>query len=769
MEGFLPYRQRTEVDFTDADLFVLSGPTGAGKSSVIDGMVFALYGSIPRLDDKGSVAPVISARADRARVSFQFTVGDDTYVAARLVERKGSGASTTEASLETADGEVLARGPGEVTAGVTELLGLTYDQFTKAVVLPQGAFADFLTDKPSERQALLRALLEVGLFEQIMQMANARAKTAEVRAHAMEESLAKLEVPTPEQLAEARGRLEAIQEAKEQLPARIEGLNCLRAAFEEANKTRIDSGEALARLVSIETPDDLDALDKDRLEADTGLEEATAALRGLVDESKAAGEALAGHAPLGELEAWATGHARLEALAADRDALGLDSLTSDLAAVTADRNLKLDELTALRLEHASHTVRQGLVIGEPCPVCAALVKEIPATDGGPGESIDRLSQDVAGLDALVAEARDRLKVAEGGARQMDQQVSDLSALLAGAPGREEVDASIGSVREVLAAQADANQKMVRAQQDVEEAKARVDGLSQRGAGLLEALLTARDQVSSEKPPMPVADPVDSWRGFEVWRQARVEERKADVERLDQVVAGAEEEAARAELELMGWLEGLDVERSGSLEANLALAGERSRAEIEALEKSVVEAGELGGQIEVERAQARVAGSLGNHLKSSNFEAWLLEEAMETLVDGANVVLHELTGGAYSLVSTRSQFEVIDHRNADLTRTTKGLSGGETFLVALALALSMAEQLAQLTGTSSRLESVLLDEGFGSLDQESIDVVASVLDELAGSGRTVGLVTHVRELAERIPVRFEVTKGPESSSIEKVLL
>jgi exonuclease SbcC len=80
---------------------------------------------------------------------------------------------------------------------------------------------------------------------------------------------------------------------------------------------------------------------------------------------------------------------------------------------------------------------------------------------------------------------------------------------------------------------------------------------------------------------------------------------------------------------------------------------------------------------------------------------------------------------------------------------------------------MADRLAELTGTSSRLESVFLDEGFGSLDQESLDVVASVLDELVGRGRTVGLVTHVRELADRIPVRFEVTKGADTAVITRV--
>jgi exonuclease SbcC len=80
---------------------------------------------------------------------------------------------------------------------------------------------------------------------------------------------------------------------------------------------------------------------------------------------------------------------------------------------------------------------------------------------------------------------------------------------------------------------------------------------------------------------------------------------------------------------------------------------------------------------------------------------------------------------------------------------------------------MADRLAELAGTSSRLESVFLDEGFGSLDQESLDVVATVLDELVGRGRTVGIVTHVRELADRIPIRFEVTKGAETASVVKV--
>lgn len=146
----------------------------------------------------------------------------------------------------------------------------------------------------------------------------------------------------------------------------------------------------------------------------------------------------------------------------------------------------------------------------------------------------------------------------------------------------------------------------------------------------------------------------------------------------------------------------------------------------------------------------------------------MEEALDVLIIGANHVLKNLAGGAYSLASSSGQFEVIDHRNADQVRPVKSLSGGEVFLVSLSLALTMASQLAELTSSPTRLESIFLDEGFGTLDQESLDTVAAVLDELVGQGRTVGIVTHVKDLSERMPVRFEVNKGPGTSTVERVV-
>ena len=119
-------------------------------------------------------------------------------------------------------------------------------------------------------------------------------------------------------------------------------------------------------------------------------------------------------------------------------------------------------------------------------------------------------------------------------------------------------------------------------------------------------------------------------------------------------------------------------------------------------------------------------------------------------------------------SEDGQFAVVDHANADTIRLARTLSGGETFLVSLALALALADQIAELAaGGAVRLESIFLDEGFGSLDADTLETVAAAIEELGAQGRVVGVVTHVRELAERLPVRFEVRKGPGGSTVERV--
>jgi exonuclease SbcC len=176
--------------------------------------------------------------------------------------------------------------------------------------------------------------------------------------------------------------------------------------------------------------------------------------------------------------------------------------------------------------------------------------------------------------------------------------------------------------------------------------------------------------------------------------------------------------------------------------------------------------ELAEVIQTSESSAEVAAGLANHLRANGFERWMMVGAMADLVAGANDLLSQLSAGGYSLNSDdEGTFSIVDHRNANETRRVSTLSGGETFLVSLALALSLAETLAAAGG--AELDTIILDEGFGALDDESLDTVASVLEDLAGRGLVVGVITHVKELASRAPVRFVVSSEPGGSKVVKL--
>src|SRR5205085_9155156 len=123
-------------DFEDVGFFALVGPTGAGKSSVIDAMCFALYGFVPRYDNKNKVADAVTLGASQARVQLVFEVAGRRFTLTRVVRRTKAGGATTkecrlERHLDTDTTEVIAGDADAATAAVTSLLGLSRDDFVR--------------------------------------------------------------------------------------------------------------------------------------------------------------------------------------------------------------------------------------------------------------------------------------------------------------------------------------------------------------------------------------------------------------------------------------------------------------------------------------------------------------------------------------------------------------------------------------------------------------------------------------------------------------
>jgi len=787
-EGFTAFREPTAVDFDGADLFALTGATGSGKTSVLDAMVFALYGTVPRLADLRKVEPIIAQGMNEARVRFDFTVGVDTYTATRVVRRTKAGATTPEARLEGA-GEVLAGNADELTAKVSELLGLSYAHFTKCVVLPQGEFARFLHDKPKDRQDLLVSLLDLEVYGRMAELAGRRKSAAASEAGVLVGRLGDLAAATPEAIAAAEARVQRLTSLVADLDAATPELEGLRAEVAAANTAaeRLDS--EVASLDAITAPDGLDEL-HDRLTAadaavaatDIGVQVAEAA-------ATAAASALAALPDQAELMLLRDAHDRRGALSerrakddtvvAERRA---DEAATNAALVEADRRLAeaREAEQAVQAAHRAHAVRGDLVVGEPCPVCLQDVTSVPKAATAPALKTTRQSREKAERahrDALNAHSAAQ-QATTAAVTTLDQVASELAEVehkLEGRSSRDEVVRAfeeVGTARTARDQSAQSADAARRAQRDATAAREALIGEERAARHDYEVV---RDAVAAVGPPTRIggeASLADEWHALVRWAAAEADKRRGEADEQSRKAATVAQrvDARLAELAERCRAEGVVVARGVEPGGAAQQALGQASAGLETRREEARRAEKLRAELVTVESRRDVAGSLAMHLDARHFEKWLLDEALTALAQGATEVLSTLSGGQYALrVDSKSGgFSVVDHRNADQLRSARTLSGGETFLASLALALALADRIAVLAAHGvARLESIFLDEGFGTLDADTLDVVASAIEELGASGRLVGVVSHVADLAERLPVRFEVTRTGNASTIERV--
>ena len=203
------------------------------------------------------------------------------------------------------------------------------------------------------------------------------------------------------------------------------------------------------------------------------------------------------------------------------------------------------------------------------------------------------------------------------------------------------------------------------------------------------------------------------------------------------------------------------------EAAMLHAGALGQSVVQA-EQQAEQVAAAAAEVAAHEARQRLAGELHTELQSNHFIDFLLSESLELLARDASVRLMQFSTGRYELATVKGDFLVVDHQNGDERRSVRTLSGGETFLASLALALSLSEHLPEISGTGGAvsLESLFLDEGFGSLDAESLDLAVQGLEALADGNRMVGVISHIEELSERMPSRVHVEKHAHSSTIRE---
>ncbi|MFC4125596.1 AAA family ATPase [Nocardia rhizosphaerae] len=176
--------------------------------------------------------------------------------------------------------------------------------------------------------------------------------------------------------------------------------------------------------------------------------------------------------------------------------------------------------------------------------------------------------------------------------------------------------------------------------------------------------------------------------------------------------------------------------------------------------------------ELDRLADVVAGR-GENIRRMSLRSYVLAARLEEVAIAGSARLRRMSGGRYEFVHSdkagprnRRGGLGLDIRDdyTGAVRPAKTLSGGETFMASLALALGLADVVAAEAG-GLVLDTLFIDEGFGSLDADTLDLVMGVLDELRAGGRVVGVVSHVDEMRQRIPTRLHVVRGRSGSVLE----
>lgn len=764
MRAFGPYADEQEIDFTklgDNNFFLIHGPTGAGKTTILDAITFALYGT-----PSGDLRESKALRSDYApanrktEVEFTFQNGEKIYKILRSPEQeaakqRGEGTRKLPAAAalyhlhDDGSADVLAAKSDEATKIITQLMGFKAEQFRQIVLLPQGEFRRFLIAESKDRKAILETIFKTELYRRIENILGDRSqeirKTYEdcknrqqflldstgcENAEAIQNKIADLtaEADSCQQQIAAKN----IQLELERL--KLQQAQTIAAAFEEyaqasaEHERLLKQKDAMAELAqTIDAAEQAAILEPVYSATNKAYQQCKAAQ----DEKQRAAQNLADAQKQSAQLA-----AALKQELAGMELAGKLKDSSDVNAVLATLNQHILDITAqsTALTASSQQLQKlasQLIDGEPCPVCGSTHHPHPAniTAQQKGE----LEAQAAALKAKI----DRLQ-------RLQKDYQSYTLMLA----------KLETQAQAAAGHAQQAQESFDAQQ--QEFAAKIN------ASVFKGDRTAFKNAMHNVPRKAVMQQqMQSYHEQLAAAASRKSRAQSAIDGKECPDIAAQQEAARV-------LEA-EVRQLTTQAALLKQQAENLHGTLKELQSTQKKMSEL-------EASYRTAANLSETAKGNNslkltFSGFVLQAILDDVLTAANQRLNIMSRSRYSLARAAG---VSDARrenglNIEVTdtftgaaRPVKTLSGGEIFLASLSLALGLSDVVQSYAG-GIRLDTILIDEGFGSLDSESLDMAINTLMDLQRGGRLVGIISHVAELKERIHARLEVIPGQRGSS------
>lgn len=891
MTAFGSYAEKTAVRFSDlkSGLYLVTGNTGAGKTTIFDAIMFALYGAASGSDRTPEMMHCDHAdKSVDTEVRLCFSQNGKEYAATRTIhfpKKRGAGElyapPVIDALLEEPDA-APTKGASRVTARCEELIGLDREQFRKIVMLAQGEFREFLKADSSKKNEILGKLFDntAYLYCQNLlggvrdELRRRRARTRDELQSLMRSSFrlpagsgaadGELYMPENPRLrenlsalvakeeaelaaldrmrAEARAAADALNERKgaaEELDRQFDELERRRRHEAELEERRAEIDARRERLARADAAlhtaqpridrlaDARQALDKARKNITDLREKRCDSAREIAEAQKLAEGDEELRTRAGELEAGiqriADALPDYRTLQEERDSIA--AAEGSLAEKERALRAAADRARAAEQEH--HDLYQRFIAGQAglladrlaktlaedgeaaCPVCGTRLcrDHIPALaplrDGTPAQpEVDaaRAAADAAeaerrvcekAADALRSDIAVRKTKLLAGAKSLLPDAAGWEALtddlLEAAEARQtELEDEKASVLAVLQAHRNALDEASNKQRITEALlKKELDALpalehgeaearAAADAALVSAGFADAAEVEAALLPLDGADG-EAWLAAERDAvnafDADVKHTKEERERLAERLAGRERvDTAELSERLLAAESCYAAENDRYSAMQTLLAGHRAvYARAGEHLDSLAASASAWARIDRLGDLALGASSDGGRL---SFDRYVMGTVFREILEMANHRLDVMSGGRYELLHRTDadrrnakaglEIDVLDLRTGQ-RRPSGSLSGGETFVTSLALALGLSDVVQNHAG-GKPLDALFIDEGFGSLSDDVLDKALDVLNALTEGDRLVGVISHVDRLGESIPQKIRVRSTERGSTL-----
>ena len=851
----------TVIDFEKLQgrhLFLICGPTGAGKTTILDAMCYALYGKTSGDRTGEKMRSDYADSSERTEVIFDFMLGDKTYRATRspaqMVDKKrGSGQTLAamQASLsELEDGKEINTLRTGIEEAAGKLIGLNADQFCQVILLPQGDFRKLLVAKADEREAILKQLFKTQRFSEFKDRLKDRLD-AKVREK-MEKQTREDQILSTAGAADEKQLASIVEEAEKSLQEAVETTrkqekesNEFREVYqketalmghfteldkalkqdaalknEEGRMKEMEASLSLIRSARELAPyfDQLDGITREGRQEAQKLKTAKAdmetyarlnetlekriqeldAMKEKREEERKTALKMQDLVPKAKLYGAAVQALKNAQNALSRAEEETKRLQASAEAARKARDAQKEKADAVRksyIDGQAFLLAEGLEDGVPCPVCGAIHHPAPARGGdyvAKAEDVERAQKEYERASAAYDRANDAKEKHSTGAYA--KAVSDHAKADAQMKTLEEIPEAYRDPKYLEAESTRLLTDIRKWEQDKETAAAQ---LRKAGADLSASQAACRNaeerreelvkkyretesvlKEASDKAGFQSLDECKEWykkKDTEESVRKTLEQYRADRKSTEERIKAEEQETAGKERPDMLALN----EKSKALQDQLKKASERAAAlkeRTETLQKAVSDARAIEKELEDLRKEEGLIRGLYDLTSGKKtritLERYVLGTLLDDVANAANLRLLSMSRRRYSLHRMTDEsglgkgglsLEVSDSFTGR-SRPANTLSGGETFLASLSLALGLADVVQSRQG-GVRLDTMFIDEGFGTLDPDSLNSAMNTLIDLQNTGRMVGIISHVPELEERIDARLRITPAEKGSKAE----